>query len=604
MESNHKINIHAKHVPGVLTMWLQPYEPGSKFATNFPYLDSFTGRNHFVLHRSMSHIAVGLEFANRMYTSERSRRCSQTFFINVYDPTDGMVVSSRSLYVCLEADERYKKLRVDVPLRARDIDPDKPYSVAVVHPADPDTPLLTSEIRFVACWNTPPTLWYTPCEAYLLRPYRDGHPCDARYHEADGSVMDDHEYRVEFILADRITDYLGFTPEIYTMVERWDRRELDKARLEWVDAFDHDKGLKISVSFYGDRRVCDTTLRVHLQCMGHTFATAAFMMYGEAREGVLTDKDLAPVSDVMSAEGWEELCRRRAEVKEWEERDRRREEMKKAAPAPPSEAMKRLSALVGLDDVKAHVASLARMTRFFALRESRGLKTKPVPLHSMYLGPAGTGKTTVATLMGEVLRECGVLSKGHVVVRDRATLMGQYYNSEGEKTLEALEEARGGILFIDEAYQLFNEADPRDPCRFVLEALMNALADEKRRDWMLILAGYTEPTLRLLELNPGLASRIPECNRLHFEPFTTDQLIQIALDYLAEQQYRLTPRAEAALKMRIEADRARADSKFGNGRHVINLIELEILPAMAARIERRGLDDVESLTLIKASDVA
>lgn len=189
------------------------------------------------------------------------------------------------------------------------------------------------------------------------------------------------------------------------------------------------------------------------------------------------------------------------------------------------------------------------------------------------------------------------------MVRERGTLIGQYYSSESENTLKALEEAQGGILFIDEAYQLMSPEDPKDPGRWVIDTLMTALSDESKRDWMLILAGYTEPTQRLLELNPVLASRIPATNMYNFKDFSSDELMEIASGYFKAQEFTLTPNAARKLKVKLESDHSNRGKDFGNGRHVVNLIESHILPAMAARLADTDDCTPEVLSTIRSSDI-
>ncbi|MGN0209765.1 MAG: AAA family ATPase, partial [Muribaculaceae bacterium] len=242
-----------------------------------------------------------------------------------------------------------------------------------------------------------------------------------------------------------------------------------------------------------------------------------------------------------------------------------------------------LNTLIGLDEVKRRVESYTRMVRFAKMRKDAGLPTPEVSLHSMFLGAPGTGKTTVAKIIGQELYKAGVLSSGHVIVRERAELLGQFYNSEGENVRKAIEDAQGGILFIDEAYQLYQPNDPKDPGRFVIESLMTALADESKRDWMLILAGYTEPTLKLLELNPGLRSRIPANNIYVFQNLSEENLLQVAEQRLDKYHFSLTAEAREALAKRISEDYQHRDESFGNARHIVNLIDQEILPAMAQR---------------------
>lgn len=265
--------------------------------------------------------------------------------------------------------------------------------------------------------------------------------------------------------------------------------------------------------------------------------------------------------------------------------------------------MRSLERLTGLHAVKEKLRTYERVVRFNKMRTDSGLPVPSVPLHAMFLGSPGTGKTTVAKRVGLLLRRAGILSKGHVVVRERATLLGQNYNSEAEKTLAAIEEAQGGILFIDEAYQLYHPEDARDPGKFVIETLLTALAAPGKRDWMLILAGYPDEMRRMFDMNPGFKSRIPDSNIYCFEDFTECELMEIAEKYLARFHYTMTPDAHAALAGRIGADYAGRDRKFGNARHVINLIETEILPAMAVRVTNEECLTENSLTEIQVTDI-
>ena len=162
--------------------------------------------------------------------------------------------------------------------------------------------------------------------------------------------------------------------------------------------------------------------------------------------------------------------------------------------------------------------------------------------------------------------------------------------------MEALEEARGGILFIDEAYQLLDEHDPRDPGRHVIDTLLTKLSDENDRDWMLILAGYPQQTQRLYEINPGLKSRIPESNIYTFDDFSESELMEIAESYLAKNNYTLSNKARQALSLRLNADYLSRNESFGNARHVMNLIQTNIIPAMASRIiDTRSTNDLTTI---------
>lgn len=273
------------------------------------------------------------------------------------------------------------------------------------------------------------------------------------------------------------------------------------------------------------------------------------------------------------------------------------------APGEHRSIVDSLSMLTGLASVKSKLAKYEKLVTFNKMRAENGLPVGNVPLHAMFLGSPGTGKTTVARRVGLMLRRAGVLSKGHVVVRERATLLGQNYSSESENTLKAIEEAQGGILLIDEAYQLFQPNDPRDPGKFVIESLLTVLADESRRDWMLILAGYPDRMRRMFEMNPGLKSRIPDSNIYEFEDFTESELMEIAERYFERNGFSLSADARDALAQRLRADYIHRDSSFGNARHVINMILTDIVPAMAERVVGESVIDKVILSEIRASDI-
>lgn len=268
-----------------------------------------------------------------------------------------------------------------------------------------------------------------------------------------------------------------------------------------------------------------------------------------------------------------------------------------------SEPLVSLDHLTGIKSVKEKLALYERVVRFNKMRADNGLPYVRAPLHAMFLGSPGTGKTTVAKLMGEMLRRAGVLSQGHVVIKERATLLGQNYNSESEKTLQALEEAQGGILFIDEAYQLYQSEDPRDPGKFVIETLMTALADESNRDWMLILAGYPDNMMKMLKMNPGFKSRIPDSNIYVFDDYTEQELMEIAENYLTSNHYSLSDEARSALAKRVNIDYLHRDKSFGNARYIINMIQTDILPAMAQRVTSAETFDCKTLTEILPCDI-
>lgn len=263
----------------------------------------------------------------------------------------------------------------------------------------------------------------------------------------------------------------------------------------------------------------------------------------------------------------------------------------------------KLDNLTGLKSVKEKLYNYKKLIDFTTLRKKEGLNTYKAPLHSIFLGSPGTGKTTVAKALGQMLAEAGVLSKGHVVVHERSTLLGRHYSAESENTLEAIKQAQGGILFIDEAYQLFAEDDPRDPGKYVFDTLLTHLADESNRDWMLILAGYPDKMRNLFNINLGLKSRIPESNIYTFDDFNEQELMEIAETYFANNQYTLSDDAREVLGKKFNIDYNLRDETFGNARYVMNIILTDIIPSMAARIANIPNPTPSDLSTILASDI-
>lgn len=266
-------------------------------------------------------------------------------------------------------------------------------------------------------------------------------------------------------------------------------------------------------------------------------------------------------------------------------------------------ALELLDQMVGLQAVKNQMNRYRNMVQLAQRRKVCGFQTQTPSLHAAFLGNPGTGKTTVAKLYGKMLKEQGLLSKGHVVIENRSTLMGQNYASEQEKTLAALEKARGGVLFIDEAYQLYKPEDPRDPGQNVLDTLLTVMGDENKKDWALLLAGYTTEMTTMLTYNPGFQSRIPQQNRYYFADYSVDELMLIAENYCKSNNYILSPDARKALKNKITRDYRRKDRNFGNGRYLTNLLQNEILQAMSDRLEHIHKPNLLQLMTIEKSDI-
>lgn len=269
----------------------------------------------------------------------------------------------------------------------------------------------------------------------------------------------------------------------------------------------------------------------------------------------------------------------------------------------PEQPFEVLKSLIGLSQVKEQMGVYRDMVRMAIQRRQNGLSVPPFSLHAAFMGNPGTGKTTVARLYGAMLKELGLLSSGHVVYKERSLLTGQNYSSEQEMTLQAIEEAQGGVLFIDEAHSLYNPSDPRDPGKNVIQTLLTALSDEQKNDWALLLAGYPDGITRLFSIDQGFPSRIPERNRYYFQDYTADELMQIADSYCIRHNYFLSEEAREALRMKIRHDYRLRDEKFGNARYVTALLTSEILPAMASRLARRSPVSLFDMLTIEREDI-
>lgn len=264
-------------------------------------------------------------------------------------------------------------------------------------------------------------------------------------------------------------------------------------------------------------------------------------------------------------------------------------------------ALARLDKMAGLEKVKEKIYSLMNFHKLQQMRSAAGLPVKQPALHARFLGNPGTGKTTVARLLGQIYKEMGLLSSGHVVLEERKNLIGRYYDSEAQAVENALNRAKGGILLIDEAYNLYVESDEKDPGRRILEYLLTALSDENNRDWMLILAGYPEEMTAMLKSNPGIDSRVGEV--FVFEDLSVDNLLQIADLYCDDNKYELSEEAREKLKSVISRDIVAKGKNFGNGRYVNKLLERAISTRMATRLSKIASPTYDQLVTIEADDI-
>jgi probable Rubsico expression protein CbbX len=197
-----------------------------------------------------------------------------------------------------------------------------------------------------------------------------------------------------------------------------------------------------------------------------------------------------------------------------------------------------------------------------------GLATEPPPLHMSFTGGPGTGKTTVALRMAEILHRLGYVRKGHLIAVTRDDLVGQYIGHTAPKTKEILKKAMGGVLFIDEAYYLYRPENERDYGQEAIEILLQVM-ENQRDDLVVIVAGYADRMQTFFQSNPGLSSRI--AHHLEFPDYTAEELELIAETILAQMQYRLSPEAREALREYLPL--RMVQPHFANARSVRNALD-------------------------------
>lgn len=263
------------------------------------------------------------------------------------------------------------------------------------------------------------------------------------------------------------------------------------------------------------------------------------------------------------------------------------------------DSIRELNEMVGLDDIKKSITTMANQSRFFIERSKAGFHTSnKAAQHAIFTGNPGTGKTTVARMLGKIYHSIGLLSKGDVICADRTRLVGRYIGETEENMKAVLEEARGNVLFIDEAYNLYEgTVDRKDYGAKVIDSLLTVLS-QPNPDMVIILAGYEKEMDAMLTSNPGLMGRFPY--KYRFSDYDADQLMEIALHIFAKDDYVIANDAKTILQQKISETLAQRTKNFGNARWVEQFIRNGIIPAMANRVI---LEPVKDFQHILASDV-
>jgi len=262
-------------------------------------------------------------------------------------------------------------------------------------------------------------------------------------------------------------------------------------------------------------------------------------------------------------------------------------------------ALKELDGLIGLNKVKLLIKELMAYVLVQRARIEEHLANDPMVLHMVFKGNPGTGKTTVARVLGNFFREIGILSSGHLIEVERADLVGEYIGHTATRAKESIQKAIGGILFVDEAYSLARGGE-KDFGREAIDCLVKGMEDN-RDDLILILAGYKDEMEKLIRTNPGLQSRFPI--HIDFPDYKLEELVEIAEKMLVEREYYFSAIARMKLEVILKEYIVLGYLETGNARMVRNMIEKSIRK-QAYRLVSKNTLSRDNLLMIDADDIS
>jgi len=254
--------------------------------------------------------------------------------------------------------------------------------------------------------------------------------------------------------------------------------------------------------------------------------------------------------------------------------------------------------LIGLAPVKKRIREIASLLVVDRVRRDMQLAAGAPSLHMSFTGNPGTGKTTVALRMADLLHKLGYSRTGHMVAVTRDDLVGQYIGHTAPKTKEVLKKAMGGVLFIDEAYYLYRPENERDYGQEAIEILLQVM-ENNRDDLVVILAGYKDRMETFFRSNPGMSSRI--AHHIDFPDYDDDELLAIGEMILEDWNYVLAPSAKNVLRDYVE--RRRAQPHFANARSIRNALDRARLRQARRLLEGNGAVDKAALQTIEAEDI-
>ncbi|MDR2474237.1 MAG: AAA family ATPase, partial [Bacteroidales bacterium] len=278
------------------------------------------------------------------------------------------------------------------------------------------------------------------------------------------------------------------------------------------------------------------------------------------------------------------------------------EDIPQTQPKSTGKAMDKLRRMTGLTDLKQSIADHLNQVWLNKKRRQQGMHSQTGPLHMLFLGNPGTGKTTVANLIGEIYHNMGILSSGHVVSLDITSLTGRFRGHTEAQTRIAIKRAQGGVLFIDEAYSLFsNSGGNKEDGTKIIDALMPMLGHDDA-DMIVILAGYPAEMELLMNSNSGLRSRFP--NVFNFADYNAEELLQIADRAAEDRDLVFSPEARKKFEKLVGKAYNDRDAYFGNARYVVRMLQTNIIPKMSTRLAKyKGELDVLMLKTILPEDI-